>query len=289
MVDVRPDRLTSDDVDVDVLPEVGARLHRVRAFGHDLLRTPDDPRRHLDDPFFWGGYLMTPWCNRLEAAPIDVAGRRLALPSNFPDGTAIHGQVYARSWERLGDGTYRVRGGGDGWPWPYEAGVVYTVRGATLVIGMFVTNHGDTPMPAGIGIHPWFRRPIQIAIHGDAVYPQNLATARDPEPVTGAYDLRRLGTMADDLDATWVGLADPAVEMAWPDAPIGMTMSVAGPTPHIVAASPHDVDAVAVEPETHAPQGLRRLLGGEPGGLAWLEPGATLGLEATLAFHRLDG
>ena len=117
-MDIR--RFADADVEVEVLPELGARLHRVRAFGHDLLRTPDDPATHRDDPFFWGGYVMTPWCNRIEAAPVDVGGHRIALGSNFPDGTAIHGQVYVRPWQPAGDGALPIDGGGDGdgWPWP---------------------------------------------------------------------------------------------------------------------------------------------------------------------------
>ena len=39
------EELTFSDgnVDVVVLPEAGARIHRLRAFGHDVLRTPADP------------------------------------------------------------------------------------------------------------------------------------------------------------------------------------------------------------------------------------------------------
>ena len=40
-----------------VLPEAGARLHRLRAFGHDLLRTPHEPAIHQADPFFWGAFI----------------------------------------------------------------------------------------------------------------------------------------------------------------------------------------------------------------------------------------
>ena len=279
-------RIGGGDLEIEVLPEIGARLHRVRAFGHELLRTPDDASQHREDPFFWGGYVMAPWCNRLEAAPIEVAGRRLALTSNFRDGTAIHGQVYARPWEELGDGRFRVTGGGDGWPWRYEVEATYRVEGAALGIDLAVTNLADDPMPAGIGIHPWFRRPLQVAIHAEAVYRSNAATTAEPERVSGSFDLRELGAMADDLDATWTGLTEPAVEIHWPDVGIGMTMSSSSPSTHIVAASPHEVDAVAIEPETHAPQALRRLLAGEPGALTMLESGATLRLTTTLAFSR---
>jgi hypothetical protein len=56
--------------------------------------------------------------------------------------------------------------------------------------------------------------------------------------------------------------------------------------PFIVAASPGEIDAVAVEPETHAPQGLRRLLRGEPDALTMLAPGERLELVMELAFKR---
>ena len=35
-------RIGSDELELELLPELGARLHRVRAFGNDVLRTPDE-------------------------------------------------------------------------------------------------------------------------------------------------------------------------------------------------------------------------------------------------------
>jgi galactose mutarotase-like enzyme len=125
------EKLTLSDgtIEVVVLPDVGARLHRLRAFGHDLLRTPEDVAEHVRDPFFWGAYVMAPWCNRIAAGPVFVGSQRIALSSNFPDGSAIHGQVYARRWDRHRDGTLRVSGGGDGWPWAYEVALRIEVAG----------------------------------------------------------------------------------------------------------------------------------------------------------------
>ena len=79
--------LKSAAVEVDILPEVGARLHRLRAFGRDILRAPANPEEHIRDPFFWGGYTMAPWCGRVDAGPLKVANRQLALRSNFRDGS----------------------------------------------------------------------------------------------------------------------------------------------------------------------------------------------------------
>jgi hypothetical protein len=46
------------------------------------------------------------------------------------------------------------------------------------------------------------------------------------------------------------------------------------------------VDAVAVEVQTHAPQGLRRLERREPGALALLDPRAALSLTVELIARR---
>ena len=143
-------------------------------------------------------------------------------------------------------------------------------------------------MPAGMGIHPWFRRPLRIAIHADEVFDDNLATTALPRPVDGALDLRAMRVMDDDLDGTWAGLGDPPVELQWDELGLRMTMRTSPAAPYIVAASPGVVDAIAVEPETHAPQAIRRLIGGEPGGLAMLPPGDALEMGIDLAFERLS-
>lgn len=279
-------RFASDDVEVVVLPEVGARLHRLRAFGHDLLLTPADPEAHRRDPFFWGGFVMAPWCNRIEAGRVEVGGRTIELGSNFGDGSAIHGQVYDRPWADRPDGSFVVSGGGNGWPWTYEAGLRVEVAGPVVRIEQSLRNTAADPMPAGLGIHPWFRRPLELAIRGGEVYSPNTGTPARPVPVAGALDLRRLGVMPSGLDATWARLVDPPVEMRWPDLGVHAVLRATGPTVYIVAASPGHLEAIAIEPETHAPQGLRRLRNGEPGALVWLDPGCTLRLVTELAFSR---
>src|SRR3954471_8161188 len=225
---------TSDDVELVVLPEVGARWHRLRAFGQDVLRTPDDLQEHIRDTFFWGAYPMAPWAGRVDATSLDVANRRVTFQANFPDGTAIHGHVYNVPWEAQDDGTLHVAGGGDGWPWPYEVTTKYDVRGTTMRVDYALTNASDAPMPAGIGVHPWWRKPLDIAIHATGVLTPNWTTPAEPEPVSGAFDLRQLRPMPSDLDATWAGLTEPAVDFAWPGTPLRATMRADAPSVYVV-------------------------------------------------------
>jgi aldose 1-epimerase len=279
--------VSGDTIEVELLPAAGGRLHRLRAFGQDLLRTPDDLAEHARDPFFWGGYVMAPWCNRIAAAPTAVGDELVNLASNFPDGTAIHGQVYAVPWQVRDDGTLWVRGGGDSWPWPYETTIRASVADRVLTIVQTLQNLGASSMPGGLGIHPWFRRPLDIRVPAERVLTPNSDPDPPIEPVSGYLDLRELRRMPDDLDAAWPDPGEPAVELGWPELGIRATIrarSEAGV--HVVAASPAWLDAVAVEPQTHLPQGLRRYLRGEPGGLHVIAPGATLRLVIEMTFAR---
>jgi aldose 1-epimerase len=281
-------RIAGGPIELEVLPEAGARLHRLRVHGHDLLRTPDDLRPHRDDPYFYGSYPMAPWCNRVAAGPMTVAGRLIDLPASFPDGTAIHGQVSRRPWMQVQDGRFRIAAGGDGWPWRYEVEQRIRIDDARLELGLRLTNRSDGPMPGGIGFHPWFRRPIRVAIAAASVHRSNLATDAEPVAVAGRYDRHALEEMPEGLDSTWTDLAEPPVVLEWPGAGIRATMTVDAPSRFIVAATPPGTDAVAVEPQTHAPDGIRRLLEGEPGGLALIPPDGFLELVVGLAFERAD-
>ncbi|HEY7969579.1 MAG TPA: hypothetical protein VID95_06245, partial [Candidatus Limnocylindrales bacterium] len=104
--------LGDDHLALEILPDVGARIHRLRRDGRDLIRTPSDVRRHLDDSWFWGSYPMAPWCNRVQPGRSTLAGHELDLPVNFRDGTSIHGQVSQAAWQHVEDGTFRIRAGG---------------------------------------------------------------------------------------------------------------------------------------------------------------------------------
>jgi aldose 1-epimerase len=280
-------------LEVEILPSFGARLHRLRAYGQDLLRTPDDPGGHRDDPYFWGSYPMAPWCNRLPAGPATAAGNDIDLPVSFPDGTAIHGQVSQAAWQIVAadadQATFRIEGGGDGWPWRYEVEQRVWIDEAAVGLALRLTNHADSPMPGGIGFHPWFRKPVRLAIAAALVHPSNLGTLAEPVPVSGRLDRHVLDVLDEGIDATWAELGEPPVVLDWPAVGIRAAMTVdspEGPPPFIVAAAIPGIDAIAVEGQTHAPDGLRRLARDEPGAMGLIDPGATLEMSIVLTFER---
>jgi aldose 1-epimerase len=241
---------------------------------------------HQHDPFYWGAYPMLPWCGRIDTGPIDVAGRVVHLPSNQPDGYAIHGQAYAAPWEVIDEGRLAFRGGGDGWPWTYDAEIAFDVGPSTLRVDLSLTNTDDDAMPAGIGLHPWFREPVLVRVPAELVYDDNRRSSAEPQPVAGATDLRTPRELEPRIDTTWTGLTAWQIDLAWPDRHLRARMGIetAGNLV-IVAARPPELDAIALEPQTHAPQGLRRMIQGEPDAMILLEPAATLRLSVTMSFE----
>jgi len=283
MPDTHEVLVRGDEIELTVLPGAGARLHSLRVRGRELLRTPDDPAQHMSDPFFWGAYVMAPWCNRITPGPIAVGGRTVDLEPNFTDGSAIHGQVYAAAWQQVGDASFEIEHEGDGWPWPYRAMQEVSVEGLRVSIVQRLTNLSDDPMPGGIGIHPWFPTPVEVRINSALTYGNAKASTVHAVPVAGDLDLRERAPLAQGVDATWADPGNPAFELWWPN---GLHAAVRAlfPTLHVVAAYAPERAAIAVEPETNAPQGLRRLLNGEPGALALLEPGREICLPITIDF-----
>jgi aldose 1-epimerase len=282
--------LRSEELELVILPDAGGRIHRVRAFGDDLLRTPDDPATHGTEPMFWGAYVMAPWCNRAHAGPTQLAGRRVELEPNFPDGTAIHGLVSSVPWDREGEASLAIRRAADAaWPWPFEVRQSASIDGATLAVEYRLSNlDPDAPMPAGLGLHPWFRRPVELCVPADEAYASNSASPPEPAPVSGELDLRSLRRPATGLDATMTGLAEPRIDLAWPDlgtrARLEVETDAAGVL--VAVATPPDLDAIAVEPQTHGPDPLRRLVAAEPDPPALVPPGGWMRLTVRITVER---
>jgi len=276
--------VANDEMELVVLPGAGARLHSLRFRGHDVLRTPGDPAQHEREPFLWGGYVMAPWCNRITPAPMRVGSRVVDLAPNFPDGTAIHGEVYNAPWQQVGATAFTVERDGEGWPWPYRAEIDYALDGRHVAITLRLHNLSEEAMPGGIGLHPWFPTPVEVRIDSGLTYGSNNDTHVEPRPVSGDLDLRARQAMREGVDSTWAQPADPPVELWWRAHGVHAVMRAPFPTLHITAAYAPERGAIAVEPQNHAPQGLRRFIDGQPGALTPIAPGAALTLPITLDF-----
>ncbi len=280
---------------VEVAPEVGARLHRIRAFGHDVLRTPPSVEAYRAAPFLWGAFVMVPWCNRVPDGRIDWGGEVVEVACNQADNgvaSAIHGLAYDRVWHADpsgADATWRYQGG-DELPWRWSArqhtAVAADGERGEVAVTLAVRNEGEAPMPDGIGLHPWFSAEggLEVRLDADRVYRRRgMIPEGAPVPVEGPTDLRQPRPPPWGMDDVFTGLGDPLAELGWPDRHLRCEIRVSPPVTHGVVCGVAAMGAVAVEAQTQTTDAYRRLRDGEPGGAQVVSPGDELEIVIRLA------
>jgi aldose 1-epimerase len=281
--------MRSESLEVEVLPEVGARIHRLRAFGYDLIRTPPDLAKYSFEPFYWGAFPLIPWSNRIPKGQLVFRGQTYYVGENT-ESSAIHGEAYGRPWRAESPGVFGFAGGHFGFPWPYRAEQRYELSDATLALNVSVSNHSAVQIPAGLGIHPWWdaSSPLLVSIPATLTYPLvDEIPSGDPQPVEGELDLRALQAPAWGLDNLWTGLTGRSITLEWPDRRIRVDFGFSAESTHVVLASRQDFQAVAIEPVTHATNGFNLLEQSRPGAIGVLAPGESLEVAYTISVSQL--
>ncbi len=215
--------------------ERGGRIAQLRVEGRDLLV----PKDHADPhPMLWGSFPMVPWAGRLRHGRFRFSGRDHQMPLDLPPH-AIHGLGYVRPWdvEPTGDLTLEL-----GAPWPFGGRAVqrFTLGDASLTCTLEV--HAEESMPAQVGWHPWFARPVTFDLAPSAMY------ELDAESIpTG----RLVAVPPGPWDDCFCDLRRPP-RLAWSDGPVVTVTSSC--TDWVVYDRP--AHAVCVEPQAGPPDAL---------------------------------
>jgi aldose 1-epimerase len=261
---------------VDLYPGAGGRIGQITIGEREVLRGPED--RSLGW-VWWGWYVMAPWANRIPGGVAHFGGDVITVPVNWPDGTAIHGLVGTEPWEIVSAGSRAATFAIDVALDRYHVRTIenFSLAADALDVEVEVTNLATWPVPAGIGIHPWFvaapvRVPADLIWPGDGPLPDGT-----PRPVRPEEDLRRKVT-APPMDRCFTGLTESSADIG------DLTLAWNGPITQVVVYS-GDAGYVCVEPVTMANDGIRMADEGIDGtGVIALDPGATLTVSYRLSW-----
>ena len=109
-------------------------------------------------------YPLVPFSGRIANGRFVFDGAEIVLKPNWPGVRhPMHGDGWARPWAvtrsdgHSADIVYE-HDGREGWPFRYRARQTYRLDGDTLVVGMSIENLESRPVPAGLGLHPFFVR-----------------------------------------------------------------------------------------------------------------------------------
>ncbi len=140
----------------------GGQIVRADWRGHPVLAPGEAGRAAADQPA--GCFPLVPYSNRIRDAKFRFGGQDIILPPpEYAAPHALHGRGWRAAWaaEAAGNGAARMglehaRGA---WPWRYRAEQGVRAESNRLHITLSITNLDTAPMPAGIGLHPYFVRP----------------------------------------------------------------------------------------------------------------------------------
>jgi aldose 1-epimerase len=232
-----------------------------------------------------GSFPLVPFSNRIRDGRFDFAGRRHQLPRSFAAvAHPLHGHGWQSAWtlteHSAACAELLLRHPADDWPWRYWARQRFTLDDSGLHHELDLHNDSDEPMPAGVGLHPYFVRSADVRLF--AQLPQVWPTDADCLPsaavaTPAAWDFtagRRIAELA--LDHCFSGWDGRAV-IDWPTARCRLVIDAAPPLTTLVIYSPAGGDFFCVEPVSHVTDAINLSQRGVSGtGAAVLLPGQTL-------------
>ena len=267
-----------------ILPDLGAGLASydlVDASGRTpLFRPCRDPSRA--GPFDLALNLLVPWSNRISGGGFHFNGQFHPLAPNLPgERFPIHGNGFSSRWlvERAtaDSAEFSLRSDGPG-PFRYEAHASYSLTAGALTMWLSVRNLGVTPLPFGLGFHPWIARSARTQLKAKAervVLETNEHLPAGEAPTTSRPEWDFAAPRR--LPSGWINNAflgwDGQARVLWPDRSLVLDAEADPPLSTYILYSPSaEADFFCFEPVTH-PVDAHNLPGGpEANGLTILAP-----------------
>ncbi len=247
--------------------------------------------------------LLFPFTNRIREGRYSWEGAEYFLPPELVPcdntGNAIHGFCLDRPWRITSQSEDSVTGefrlGLDApdrlplWPTDAELSVRYSVRGTCLRADFTVRNPTDSPLPWGLGTHPYFRVPLSPKSepgHCTVYAPVSkiwelenfLPTGKilDPDPDSMLDDAPYFDVLNVDAVYTQVELKNGISVCRIVDEKAGTQVEQRSHADfrEIVAFTPPWMSAVCLEPYTCVTDAINLQQHGVDAGLQVLGPGA---------------
>jgi len=255
----------------------------------------------------FGSYVLAPWSNRIVGGGFPFEGTWYQVRNNFPDGTAIHGDVRSRPWKvQVATQNQLVavldsrRFPDFNFPFAYTFEHSLELTDQNLKVGLFLHNVGSRRAPAGLGFHPFVKRrltrfdpDVMLVLPAEKVSPDIRSVPTGPPiPVSGPVDLRGEKFLGNpNLDHCYTALTAHTIRLIYPGTKVEAEFRLEPIYSHVVVYAPVDAlgkaaDYLSVEPVTHVNNGFNLYAQGWKGtGVKVLDPGERWGGYWELSFR----
>ena len=286
--------ISNESFTLSILPDIGASVLNLSATsgsassGRPVLRRVDPGT--VKSSSQCASFTLLPYSNRIREARFMFEGRSIQLTPNPATGGIQHGDVRNRPWtvEQRSDThlvcTFDSRQFTDvNWPWAFTAQVEYLLHGPHFDTSVTLTNADSSPMPAGMGLHPYFARldgdtDPTVTFQAGGVYPTDASSipTAGPQSVPPRLDFSRARAVGDvQLDqvySSWDGVA----RLEWQGGR-ALILTADSVFSHLVVFTAPD-GSLALEPVTHATDAFNLAARGVHGSdMRVLTPGQSMG------------
>ncbi|PKU26589.1 aldose 1-epimerase [Telmatospirillum siberiense] len=280
--------LTAGTSRLTLWPETGGAIVDWQHDGISLFRNIPDEALAAHSARRLGCFPLIPYSNRIARASLTFGEETYALrPDLNGEPHSIHGNGWYTPWivtERTDKRlvlTLDHQARGDGvadWPFSYVATQTFSLGESGLDIALRIENRDGKAMPAGFGLHPYFRRTpkAQMMFQAASVWLNGAdKLPRGQQPVPSAWSFATLRSPAEaELDHCFAGWNGTA-RIVWPEDALGLTIEASAEFSHLVVYTPAERDFFCVEPVSHMNDAMNRMdVDGH--GVAVLAPGQAL-------------
>lgn len=222
-------------------------------------------------------YHLAPWSNRIANASFPFQSALHHLRPDWPDGTAIHGDIKHRQFTVLDRTPASVRlkcdaphAAGRNWPWAFSCQLRYELLDTTLHIDLLLKNTDQSPFPCGVGFHPFWSSSLAqneraiVTMCSKGRYPcRDVLPTGTPihDEVVKAFEKGTDVWAKDlpDLDDVFCGF-DGKATIEWPKSGVRVTYECSPQLGHCVVYAPAKAsdkhDFFCVEPATMVNNGF---------------------------------
>lgn len=257
-----------------LVPAAGGRISALRLVGPNdtsvgvLYPYPED----FFDALRWakgGIYPLMPYSNRIANATVHVNGEAIGLRPH-PDAAphTLHGNAHVLPWQLSHlDANSAVMTldspASAAWPWHYTGRLRVELSPGQLSVQMDLCNVDTKVMPAGMGLHPYFRhRPdARLAYRATQLWPTTrdfLAQIARPPHEDETYMPARtlpIGGLTDYVGG-WDGVAIIELPAEGPNPGPRLSIQADPVFGHLVVHRPDTMAYLCLEPVSHVADGF---------------------------------
>ncbi|MES2206646.1 MAG: aldose 1-epimerase [Pseudomonadota bacterium] len=285
--------LQNESLTCRIAPENGGSIYsfnyHLGTQHQHLLRPTWSESAYLITDF--ASWPLVPFSNRIKEGKFSFMGKHYQVPINYLGYPhTSHGHGWERPWKvESHTSTHCILSFAFNdpviWPFPYTSRQEFILHDQSLIISLSLTNSGDQPMPAGLGLHPYFPKPLGTTLQATIKHLWEIDETVIPTQRVSApaeYDFSAPKSLDHArLDHCFDGYKG-VMQITWPHQPVGLKVTSSPNLQHFVVYTPSDKDFFCAEPVSHMPDAINRS-SELSNGLKILNPG-----ESLLADYRFE-